>query len=235
MRQFRLLAAMALLLAMLLLCGGFAMSETILPATGPRVPENIGYMQATDLADEYGLDVEDWPPLYTPASPQPMNAYIVTHPKCINDLMPVSKKGLESIAGYLRTWANDITNATDSAIRFVSDPDNADILIGAKMSYSYAGTYSGGSETRVGYATTVQLTAWRLTDPDDFASMSRKNSPGRYVTLSSGSVFFLMPAPELRHTAELNGFVSELLSWYGYGSDFNDIKAMIAHYYPVAE
>lgn len=226
MKQFRLPAAMALLLAMLFLCGGFARSEAIMPATGPRVPEKIGNLEAIGLAVKYGLDVDDWPPLYTPASSQPMNAYIMSHPE-----------GKNVRDDYRSTCAKHITKATDGAIRFVSDPDKVDIFIAVKLTYSFAGNYtanSGFNWIKV-HAATVELTAWRPADPDDFASMTLKNSPGKTVRVGNILRNFYMDPPKLPNTKAFNGFVSELLSWYGYGKDFNDIQAMIAHYYPVAE
>lgn len=213
---FRLPLAL-LLCAVLFVCAGQA-------ADGfTRVPAKKAYMQAEKLAEQYGIKLTDGLPLYAPKSPQPLNAYMVTHPECevgINrdGMYKVSEKGLvSSITKYLKEWMGEIEKQSEGAIRFVASPDNADILVVAKQSYFFHGNYRGGGRTVKGYGCRVQLQAKRLTVPGQNTALNMKKTPGQRESISGGSKFWKHP-PELEGTKELQKFVQDILGWYGYGA-----------------
>lgn len=199
-----------------------------------RVPAKKAYMQAEKLAERYGIELTaDGLPLYTPKCPQPLNAYLVTHPACevgINrdGMYKVSEKGLvSSITKYLKEWMGEIEKQSEGAIRFVENPDDADILVVAKQSYFFHGNYRGGRRTVKGYGCRVQLQAQRLTVPGQNTVLDKKKTPGRTERTSGGSMFWKSP-PELKGTKQLQQFVQTMLGWYGYGAaqGNGDVKAV---------
>lgn len=206
-----------MLCAVLLACAAQAASEFV------RAPTKRGFMEADKLAKQYGVELTKGVPLYTPKSPQPLNAYMVTHPECevgINrsGRYKVSEKGLvPSITDELKEWMVEIEEQSQGLIRFVGSPDNADILIVAKQSYFFHGNYRGGGITSKGYGCSVRLEAVRLTASVKSAVLSMKNTPGKKVSTYSSSEFWMLP-PELEETKEFRNFVKTMLGWYGYGA-----------------
>lgn len=192
-----------------------------------RVKPGMGYMQADELAEQYGAKLYKGLPLYTPKSPQPLNAYLVTHPDCelgINkdDMYRVSEKGLvPSITKHLKEWMGEIEEESRGAIRFVENPDDADILIVAKQSYFFHANYQVMSSVAKGYGCRVLLEAKWLTAAKDSpaAQLSMSKTPGNRVTLSGTGDFWMHP-PELKETDELSQFVNEILGWYGFKAQF---------------
>lgn len=218
----------------LFLCAAL-LACTVQAAPGlTRVPaRQTGYMQAEDLVKQYGIKLTDGLPLYAPKSPQPMNAYMVTHPECevgINQdgMYKVSEKGLvRSITKYLKEWMGAIEKESQGAIRFVESPGNADILIVAKQSYFFHGNYRGGGRVSKGYGCRISLEAHRLTVSGQNAVLNMKRTPGQRETISGGSEFWKFP-PEISETRELQQFVRKILGWYGYGAqqDGKGVKAV---------
>ncbi len=209
---------LALLLCAVLLAGAAQAAGDF-----TRTPAKKAYMQAEKLAEQYGIKLTDGLPLYAPKSPQPLNAYMVTHPECevgINrdGMYKVSEKGLvSSITKYLTEWMGEIEKQSEGAIRFVASPDDADILVVAKQSYFFHGNYQGGGRTVKGYGCRIQLQAQRLTAPGQNTALDMKKTPERTVSTSGGSKFWKHP-PELEGTKELQQFVQGILGWYGYGA-----------------
>lgn len=197
--------------------------KTLLPGLS-RVPSSTrGYMQAEDLAKQYGISLsESGVPMYTPKSPQPLNAYMVTHPECevgINKdgMYMVSEKGLvNSITKYLTEWMGEIEEQSQGAIRFVENPDDADIIIVAKQSYFFHADYTGPGIFASGYGSKVTLKAKQLTADRNLASLEMKRTPAQTESVSGSGRFWKYP-PELKDSTDLKEFVNEILSWYGYG------------------
>jgi len=194
--------------------------------TGPgldRVEAAKGYEQAETLAARLGVELTDGVPLYTPSRAQPLNAYMVVDPQCEvgidrDDMYPVSEKGLiPEITDYLDRWIDDIQKASAGAIRFVADPDDADILVNARQSFKRYGEYSGGGMSTEGYACTVTLTARQLSDANNTSGLTLTNTPQNTVTLR-GNGRFWKTAPQLTGTDQLDAFVKTVMGWYGYGA-----------------
>ena len=193
-----------------------------LPGITREESSSTGYAMAQVLAERYGLQLTSGYPLYTPADPQPLNAFLVTDADCdvgINrdGMYKVKEKGLvDSITKYLKEWIGEIEKESGRTIRFVKDPDKADVLICACQTYKFYGTYSSGTYRCSAYSSTVTLEAVQLTHPENRRSFSLTNSPGRTITTSGGSKFWKYP-PELEGTPELKAFVEGILGWYGCG------------------
>ncbi len=217
-RKIKYLLALAALLTLLVTASADAV-------TGPgldRVEAAKGYEQAEALAARLGVGLTDGVPLYTPTRAQPLNAYMVVHPQCEvgidrDDIYPVTEKGLiPEITDYLDRWIDDIQKASTGAIRFVADPNDADILVSARQSFKRYGEYSGGGMSAEGYACTVTLTARQLSDAANTAGLTLTNAPQNTVTLR-GNGRFWKTAPQLSGTDKLDGFVKTIMGWYGYG------------------
>lgn len=223
---------LGLLLVLGLLCSlasGIAESSAVVPGPARDTASTTGYMQAQDLAKKMGVSLQNGIAFYTPADPQPMNAYMITHEDCqvgINKdgMYKVSEKGLvSSITKYLKEWMGEITEQSKGAIRFVSDPARADILISVKQTYSFYGTYRGSGRTSSGYSCKIQFDAYQLTDTANHAVLSATKTPGQRETTGGGAKFWKLP-PELKDTDKLAAFVKEILGWYGFGAMTNGPK-----------
>ncbi len=180
-----------------------------------------GYSQARELANDKGVKLKKNIPLYKPKNAQPLNAYMVTHPSCDvgidrDGMYKVSQKGLiQAITDYLEEWMDEITEESRGAIRFVRDPDQADILISACQTYKFYANYSHGSSRATGYSCTIKLEAYQLSNTSKHVSLSAVKKPERTVRLRGGGKFWELP-PELKGTSKLTSFVDTILGWYGY-------------------
>lgn len=188
-----------------------------------RVEAAKGYEQAGALAARLEVGLIDGMPLYEPANAQPLNAYMVVDPLCEvgidrDDIYPVSEKEMiPEITDYLDQWIDDIQAASEDAIRFVADPNDADILVSARQSFRRYGEYAGGGMSAEGYACTVTLTARQLSDTANTAGLTLTNAPQDTVVLR-GSGRFWKTAPRLAGTDKLDVFVKTVMGWYGYGA-----------------
>lgn len=221
--------SLALCLAMTPM-GGFAEEGTFGPGLSRGTPA-LGYDMMQNLARKYGLSDEeiDWtePAVitnwYKPADPKPLNAYMVTSLDCevgINKdgMYTVREKGLHSsITKYLNEWAGEIEAASQGAIRFVEDPDQADILISARQLYKFYANYSGGGYTTKGYSSEITFFAYHLSDSHNTFSVKKTLSPGNSTSLSGHPSKFWKNPPEFENSLELDGLVGTILSWYGKG------------------
>ena len=218
-RKTKILLALATLLTLFVT----VQADVITGAGLDRVEAAKGYDQAEILAAQLGVELTDGVPLYTPSRAQPLNAYMVVDPQCEvgidrDDMYPVSEKGLiPEITDYLNRWIDDIQKASAGAIRFVADPDDADILVNARQSFKRYGEYSGGGMSTEGYACTVTLTARQLSDANNTSGLTLTNTPQNTVTLR-GNGRFWKTAPSLAGTDKLDGFVKTIMDWYGYGA-----------------
>ena len=185
-----------------------------------------GFSTAQSLAEETGVSLTDGAPLYQPERPQPMNAYLVTHEAC---QLASSKEGICNVAEtglyadgsdltkYMHEWIDTVAAESGDAIRFVKDPQEADLLIAANLQYPFYDTYSLGKLSAEGYACSVTLTAWQLTCPEHTASLTGIRNPDKSERISSGTTRFWKKPPDFTDTKELTGFVSSILGWYGFG------------------
>jgi hypothetical protein len=203
-------------------------AETALLPGFVRAEDGLySYCQSKDLIAQYGIALTNKLPLYTPASPQPMNAYMVTHPDCEvgisgKGMRKISETGLvDSITRYLKEWQDEIVAQSAGAIQFVSDPDDADILISVRQDFQYYGDYSGNGITAKGYSSQIVFEAHKLTAPNNEVVLNVIRQPGSVVSLSSGGTFWEYP-PELKGTQSLEAFVTQMLSWYGFGAKMGD-------------
>ena len=212
-----------LLLALVLALGAVARADVIYGVGLCRADAGKGYQQAQALAEARGISLKDGLPLYKPAHAQPLNAYMVVDPECEvgidkDDIYSVSEKGLiPEITGYLDQWIDDIQAASGGVIRFVADPDDADVLVSARQSFKRYGAYSGDGMNADGYSCTVQLTAAMLSNTGNRCIFSLTQAPQDTVVLRGDGRFWKMP-PQLAGTDKLTGFVEEIMTWYGYGA-----------------
>ena len=209
-----------LALAVALLLSAAARADVVYEPGLPRAEAAKGYEQAGALAERLGVGLTDGLPLYKPANGQPLNAYMVVDPRCEvgidrDDMYPVSEKGLiPEITDCLDQWIDDIQAASGGAIRFVADPNDADVLVSARQSFKRYGEYSGGGMSADGYACTVFLTAAQLSDAGNTTSFNLTNTPDDTVTLR-GNGRFWKTAPRLADSDRLTAFVNVIMGWYG--------------------
>lgn len=218
----------------LILCLALALCLTLLPLSalgeeaeyGPGLSRGktaLGYDTAQHMAELYGLDASSlwW---YPSADGKPLNAYMMTHADCevgINkdDMYPVKKKGLvTSITKYLKEWAGEIEDASQGAIRFVDDPNQADILISARQLYKYYATYSGSGFTTKGYSSEVTFFAYNLSNRDNVYSVKKTRTPAKSTSVSGRPSKFWKNPPDFEGSDELKNLVESIMGWYG----FND-------------
>ena len=190
-----------------------------------RVPASVGYDIYASLAKKYGIRNyinTKWQVLgYVAPDASPLNAYIVTHPTFdVRIETWGARSGLSNslnseVIGNLKTWAHNIEDASEGAIRFVDDPDKADILVVAEQNLLPSGTYKSGNRTAEGYATSVTLYAMKLSEPYSKASATKSKSPGRQAVINAGSKHFWTSPPTFRGSAELKRLVETIMGWYG--------------------
>lgn len=155
-----------------------------------------------------------------PAHPQPLNAYLVTRADCEvgidrDGMYTVSEKGLvPDITDHLKEWMDEISEESGHAIRFVEDPDDADVLVCASENFEYYGEYTGAGIRASGYSCVVTLTARQLTNPANTASLTAKKEPGSTASVRGSGNFWKNP-PEIEGTQKLTDFVNDVLGWYG--------------------
>ena len=218
MRHIRILS---LMLAALLLLSAAACADVIYGPGLYRVEAAKGCEQAQTLAEAFGIGLTDGMPLYKPANAQPLNAYMVVDPQCEvgidgDDMYAVREKGLiPEITDYIDGWMDDIQATSGGAIRFVADPNDADILVSARQSFKRYGEYSGDGMSAEGYSCTVRLTARQLSKTDNSVSFTRTNDPQETVTLRGEGRFWKTP-PSLTEGEGLTAFVNAIMGWYGY-------------------
>lgn len=213
---------------LLALCGLTAHGEQNAPTTNVQYVKNgkYAYAQSEYLLEKYDITLTDGLPIYTPASPQPLKAFLATHKDCevgINHdgMYKVKDKGLvKSITKYLEEWQKEITAQSSGAIQFVENPDDADILIVACQSYEFYGKYRGGGVTSSGYSCRIVLEARKLTAPYASATLNQIRKPSSTESTSGGAKFWKYP-PEIENTPALETFVSEILAWYGSDAKIN--------------
>ena len=185
-----------------------------------RGPAYTGYAKYSDFSKKHSIaSIAD--PRYTPELAKPLNAYIITHPSCMvginrSGMYKVEDKGLvKDITKYLNEWANEITEASQGAIRFTSFPDQVDILLVADQRFVYKGQYRGGGKVVKGHTCKITLTAYRLTNDDQSYSITKSNVPGKSVSINGSGDFWMYP-PEFKDSKELKSLVQNIMGWYGY-------------------
>ena len=224
MKRFTLIVlTLALCLALLLPC---ALAETAERDPGlSRFTNALSYDTYAHLAEKFGLQTSsNWNQCghrYTPESGKPLNVYLVTHPDCSvgiarQGMFKVSDKGLvDSITKYLREWIQEIKDESQGAIIFVANPNDADVLLVVKQTFSAHGTYRGGGQTVTGHATKITFYAYSLSDPALEITVDKSNVPGSRVTINGGGNFWMNP-PEFKGSKELKTLVNGIMGWYGY-------------------
>lgn len=219
MRKLILIAILALLMTT-------AVAENAVPSPDSglmRATPALGCWTAQDLANDHSAELSDGVPLYAPAHPQPLNACMATHEDCevgidLDGMYKVRDTGLvDAITGSMTEWMEAIEAASGLAIRFVDDPDDADVLVCARQAYRYYGDYSGDGRACSAYSCTVTLEAVQLTHPENRFSFSATNRPGETITTLGGSKFWMYP-PELAGSEDLPRLVEAVLGWYGFGA-----------------
>lgn len=217
---------LALLLASVPVCFAAETPDTEYKPGLQRTEAQFGCDTAANVAKAYQIKLKSGVPLYKPKSAQPLNAYLVTHNDCQvgidgDDMYKVSAKGLvSSITSYLRDWADAIETEADGVIRFVENPDDADLLISACQTFRYVGKYKeqGSSNRAKVYSCTVKIDAYQLSNTSHHTSMSLTNKPGKSVSAAVGTTTIWMRAPEVKDNKKLTSFVDAILKWYGMGA-----------------
>ena len=209
-----------LLLLSLLPLAALGESESRFAPGLERGPAYTGYAKYSDFSKKHSIaSIAD--PRYTPELAKPLNAYIITHPSCMvginrSGMYKVEDKGLvNDITKYLNEWANEITEASQGAIRFTSFPDQVDILLVADQRFVYKGQYRGGGKVVKGHTCKITLTAYRLTNDAQSYSITKSNVPGKSVSINGSGDFWMYP-PEFKDSKELKSLVQNIMGWYGY-------------------
>ena len=187
-----------LLLLSLLPLAALSESESRFAPGLERGPAYTGYAKYSDFSKKHSIaSIAD--PRYTPELAKPLNAYIITHPSCMvginrSGMYKVEDKGLvKDITKYLNEWANEITEASQGAIRFTSFPDQVDILLVADQRFVYKGQYRGGGKVVKGHTCKITLTAYRLTSDAQSYSITKSNVPGKSVSIDGSGDFWMYP------------------------------------------
>ncbi len=205
--------------------------------TAPAAPEAgieraagaLAYRMAGEFAETVQAGEYTFLPLYTPQTPQPMNAYLIIGDGCefavSNDgIYPLEEPAQidQRLSGLLEEWAGEIEEASLGCLRFVGIPDEADILVSVCQTFPFSGNYSGNVK---GYACQVTLKACQLTNPDHTVEARKKKSPPQSVSVRLGSTRFWEKPPEMKDSPELARFVSLILGWYGCEDRIPDLDA----------
>jgi len=201
------------------------------------------FYTAGELCRMYGIYQTNNLPLYEPAAGQPLNVCVSIHSDCCiamtyNDvygfyaisnleadtawqkLTSVTNGDHKSDTFYLKTeeWCRKMADDSRGALHFVSDPDDADILLSVCVSYPYYNTYynDSGSASADGHSCKVTFDAIRLSDYNCYTRWSATKNPEDQVSLSTLSTF-AVGYPDIS-AEDLAGFTDDILRWYGYGA-----------------
>lgn len=123
----------------------------------------------------------------------------------------------DSMTSRMMTWRHLIEDESEGMLMFVTDPDEADILITVNETYPFYGDYYGGGKTVEGYSCRVEMTACQLTDPANIVTVSKQNDPEDSVTTSGGARFWEDP-PDFEGSSQITELVQAMISWYGYNA-----------------
>ena len=194
------------------------------PEVISRHPEKIGFMTAQDLSSRTDVQLKNGMVPYVPSDSQPLNAYIVSGPLCEipfggSGPQRISKKGFDSnMPGRMTETAKLIEEKSKGAIRFVAEPEQADILVVFDQKYENAGKYTetGGSRTVTVYSCSITVSAYQLSNLSNTAKMKTQKKPGATIPASEiasmGSAHYMRPELDC---SEMDGFVKTILCWYG--------------------
>lgn len=224
-------AMLLLLTAAILACCMNAGAEVLSrPLPGLDRADYLKYcMRAIDLAEEKGVGLTKGFALYTPMDPQPLNAYMVTGMGCMystnHEMLSVDSATEEDWHGWfrpaLKDWMGDIYETSNGGIRFVKDPDQAEILITVVQYFEKSGSYKGSNGAIVsGYACYLSFAAHNLITGQSIG-VSFSYIPGEKETVRGGGDFWLLPG-NIRNTEQLKQFTDTIMGWYGYGAEKGD-------------
>ena len=190
---------------------------------GIRQERGYGWASAASISEQYGTGQKDGILTYTPSNPCPMNAYMAVGDNSEigvdgQDIFRTDVRGISNMTGYLKDWMDAIEEQSGRAIRFVSDPDDAELLFIAELDYPFHGNYQGGGFTSKGYSCRLWLAAVRLTDPPNLRTLTLIRNPKASVNIRKSEKFWELP-PEIAGTPELESFVNNILSWYGFRAE----------------
>ena len=175
-----------------------------------------------EMQEQYGMHEDGDVFVYTPTDPKPLNVFIFAHPDSeiginMDGIHTLDEVDVYTISDRMLDWSYDLSAASNDALQFVFDPNDADVLVIVRRNYPFYATYSSASgQTAAGHSCTETLTAVQLTDPSNRTSISDTNTPGDTVTTSGGSKFW-EPVPELED--QLPSFVQTIMGWYGYNAE----------------
>ena len=205
-------------------CGAAPAENAETRKTGRARPQDITeWMKAADLAERYDAEIRDGVPVYTPADPLPLTAFIVLDDRSEgtdkNGIGPLKEKGVSSkLSGVLTKFAEELRRESNYTIQFTRDPDQADLLFTVLQTYPYRGEYKSqtGMGQRVqGYSCTIEITVTQLTHPAFTFSTRSSNAAPDTVSTSGGSVFWMDP-PDLASGDGPARFSRVILHWYGF-------------------
>jgi len=196
-------------------------------------------MTADELCELYNIGLTGGFPLYKPDNGQPMNAYIDIHPDCqvpvyrdgsvelykVSELGELINKPLSygingmfngnkyfDLKDRLYTIVKSIRDYSDSCIRFVSDPDYADILLSVNMEFPYYDEYyAENGESTSGHSCELILEALQLSDPSNYTKTSKTHYPEEEVTNPTVPKFYV----GIPSGMDIEEFTDAILAWYG--------------------
>jgi len=190
------------------------------------------------IAEKYGIEPTETGHnklgkilFYTPSEGGPLNIYVVANDEYW--AYPEKQIGTVGLGGVgTWDWKRSIENGSNGILRFVDDPDHADVILVANRYYWFFANYLWRNVVTVpGYACDIALGAFLLSDPDEKCVVIKSNRPGKSVTTSqhyeSG---FYMDSPTFENSAEAKKLIMAILSWYGYetapGSEGKNVQRL---------
>ena len=236
MKSMRTLTGCMLVLLLCILFPAASRSEGIFDTGLSREKESYSFETAQSLMQRTGSAEENGIPKFHPSSPQPLNAYMVTATGCRNGvhgqgMKSVDQSGISSpLSGYLEECMKAFTALSNQTLRFVGDPDKADILFVMDQQYEYAGEYdvSGGSgrSKAFGSSCIVTFTAVHLSGKQT-ESFSIKNIIPEFGVFSIDNYYtdplfhqmnFWASSPAILNGGQdeknASAFIKEIFSWY---------------------
>ena len=133
----------------------------------------------------------------------------------------------DTMTNRMWTWRRLIEDESKGMLMFVTDPNEADILITVNQTYPFYADYYGGGRTVKGHSCRVEMTACQLTNPSNIVSVVRQKDPEDSVTTSGGSIFWKNP-PDFEGSLQITELVQAMLGWYGYNADLGSYGPGVA-------
>ena len=201
-----------------------------------RTEESLSFALDSVLAEQLGMEVSALRDSFVPSSARPMNACLVVSndsesAKDQTEILKIREAGLMPVyTDYIKETMTAFTKASGGLIRFVGDPQQADLLFCVRTYYGNGKTYrrSGYASTVTGYSGCLAIEVIRLTGTRSRTSQCWENRLRNRETVNWSMTRFWKELPVITNSDKTKDMVNTILSWYGFPADRPDPESVTA-------